>query len=327
MDIDIDGTAGTVLLANKDRARICVFTDFWRLKILSQYDKLVFVTLKSYATLDENLDYTKYPFPGIDKIREDIGLALQTIIKALDHLEELGFIKRIPHQKGQPGHRSTLYVLNDSAQMCSAKTAEEAKQISQMSEEEYYANLLRKKGWKVEPPQGAEEVKEETLETKEKELPSAATDESSKMSSRDNNNSDNSQEKNTTSEIQNQYQFQFPTYTYEEMLDSYGYSVLIHDYPNYADLINEVMDGLYELHVDLNPTSTIDGKTLPRKYIIDKLKKLNHYIIIDAINSYVAQTKQESIKNTHAYLLTCVWRNISGHASKIEAQYNSDSYL
>lgn len=331
MNTDMD--AGVVLLANKDRAWTCVFTDFLRIdkKILSYFDKMVFIALKSYATLDENFNYKKYPFPGVRAIREDTGISLEVIDRSLDRLENLGFLKRIKHQKGQPGHRSTLYILNDSAQMCSAKTAEEAKKISQMTEEEFYAEMLRKKGWTVEPPQGAEEEKEVKAEkavveeTKEKELPSVAADESSEVVGRVDDN-DNDQNKDNTS--QNANQGLTPNLiAFNEMLDKYCYQVLIHDYPLELCLINDVMTKLFELRMSQNPTIKIGGDTFEADYVKTQLDKLDHFMIIDAIHAFQEASKQRKIKNPLGYLMKCIWNNISGFSTRQEAKYNNDSYL
>lgn len=317
MSTDKDVDAGRVLLSNKERARICVFTDFWQIdpNILSHFDKSVFIALKRYATLDKDLNYTKDPYPGIRAIIKDTGISSRVVQKSLDHLENLGFIKKIPHEKGQPGPKSTIYVLNDTAQMCSAKSAEEAKQISQMSEEELYADILRKKGWKVEPPEETrkvEKIKEEPLEAKEKEPSKAPTIESSTKES-------NSYKQNNTKEAEPQ------EFSQDFIKEIISFEALVHDFPQDAGLVDDIKEILYDTINTDKEKIRVGGESKSAKVVRSRLLKLNYDMIVSVLSKFKEQSASNKIKYVKSYLLSMLYTEPTQYSSSVEASYRYNS--
>jgi len=67
----------------------------------------VFMYLKNRAGKDGQC------FPAIGTIASDLSLSRSTVFRALDDLEQKGFIKRKARWRTKGGRSSSLYTLND----------------------------------------------------------------------------------------------------------------------------------------------------------------------------------------------------------------------
>lgn len=52
-------------------------------------------------------------FPAVGTIAKDLSLSKRTVYRALEELEQKGFVRRSPRWREKGGRSSSLYVLDD----------------------------------------------------------------------------------------------------------------------------------------------------------------------------------------------------------------------
>ena len=167
-------------LKTDKRPFVMLYHDFIKCNLLNWNEKVIYIILLMYAEKD-----SKQCFPSISKLCNISGKAKNTVLKAINGLEEKKILKK-EKRVTKKGQTSNLYTLYDIDTIWKSENVEELKEVIDKVEEKRMIEALMAKGYYV---------------TKEKEPTAAPTkvtvvdpNENSLNINKDNTNNSKSQE-------------------------------------------------------------------------------------------------------------------------------------
>lgn len=251
-----------------------IFNSFLDSEQLDQHDKMVFITIKSFA-------YGKrQSTPSLATISRVSGVSISQVRRCIKKLQNLKILKVEPRiNEYSNGRMSNIYTLYDSENMWDEEIneiddyREAVKEFpDDVIEEEFFR---RKKNIKKEPVPNTGQSEETDALIKNK-------------NSLDNHNMG-------LDEGQDRYPLDF-------VKKHFSYDIMIFDHPELEMDIDYVIKILYDtLNSSLN-TIRVQKTDRPKEIVINELMKLSHMEIIYVIEQYREQTGR--IKNPKNYILT-----------------------
>lgn len=289
------------ILATDQRPFTIIYDDFLRCKMLTYYEKMIFIIIKSYADND-----TLQAFPSMKTIHQVSGISMAQIKRCLNHMQEIGVIKV---EKGEPqnGKRSNLYTLYDYAELWNTGTLPE--NIEDLNEERQLVALLKKKGYIV---------------TKKKDSAKASTttqSQSHQISKVVSNQANNSSTTNNTEKTQ-ESQDVLERYPEEWITDFYNLNELKEENPTKGAVVDTVANILYTILNSTKETIRVNGEDKPTMAVVGRMLKLNQDMILYAIDQFIKQT--DKIKNPRAYMITCLYNAQEQYELALHNQVSHD---
>lgn len=271
-----------VQLAKPERKFIKVYVDFYNCKLLTNSERTVYISLKSFLNYGSDVGEV---FPSLDTLAEVSRLDVKTVKKAIKGLEKKGAIKK--ERRGLT--KSNLYTLNDIPEMWQAESEEEMKQLSEskisLTTEEMIEELQRRGAIKI---------------VNEKE-PISDTDQSTDISpslSQLNIVKTTSNYNGSGAESQERYSMEW-------LKDHYNYEVVVSD--RSKDDTDTVFSILYDALNTTKDTIRVNSENKPREVVISKLLKIDCFDIEFVIDKYNQQRSR--IKKAEAYILTQLYKS------------------
>ncbi len=262
---------------------------------LTQYDKIVFIAIKSFAD-----HKTKKAFPSLATISRISGSSLSQVRRSIAKMQELGIIKVEPRRDDtNNGRMSNLYTLYDSPEMWEDDFS---------TEEEDFKAVAR-------------EIPDEILEAefyrrmKTKKEPISKTDQSQDI---DTLVYETSPENTSTKENTSQ------EYSMDFVKDHFGYKALIHDHSEIEREIDYIIQILYDTLNTSNETVRVQRTDRPKAVVTSQLMKLSYDEILYVIRKYEEQTGR--IDNPRAYILTQLYEAAGQYNADITNKVNNDMY-
>lgn len=288
-----------IKLNTNKRPFVMLYHDFIRCKLLNWNEKDLYIILLMYV--EKN---SKQCFPSISELCNISGKSKNTVLKAINGLEEKRILKK-ETRVTKKGQTSNLYTLYDIDTIWKSENIEELETVVDKIEEKCMIEALTAKGYTV---------------TKDKEPTSIPT---------------------KVEDVSPQYQNDIPIYTTKipesqvpevpEDLERYtmddirqilDYDIMVHDHPHQQQDIDSVMDILYTALNTTKPTIRIAGEDKPSMVVIGKLMKLNYESIMYAIKKFSKQT--ERINNPVSYMLTMLYNAPEQFRLDIQNQASHD---
>lgn len=288
------------IVATDQRPFTIVYDDFLRCKMLTYYEKMIFIIIKSYADND-----TLQAFPSIKTIQQVSGISMAQIKRCLNHMQEIGVIKV---EKGEPqnGKRSNLYTLYDYADLWNTGTLPD--NIEDLNEERQLVAKLKAKGYTV---------------TKKKDSAKASTttqSQSHQISKAVSNKANNPSTTNNTEKAKESQAIE--RYPEQWIIDFYSLNELKAENSTKAAVIDTVANILYTILNSTKETIRVNGESKPTMAVVGRMLKLNQETIMYAIEQFIKQT--EKIKNPKAYMITCLYNAQEQYELALHNQVSHD---
>lgn len=263
---------------------------------LNQYEKLVFIAIKSFAD-----NKTNKAFPSLTTISRVTGTSISQVRRSIAHMEELGILT-IEHRRSKElGNMKNLYTLRDSKQFwMDAAASNEDNDLEAVTEELPDDKLiaeLRKRGYEITK-------KELTTETRQ-------SSEVSPLNVHYSNNN-NSTNDNHRQEVYRKTHIEF-YFDYDEMVE---------DYPEKKKEIDYIIQILYDTLNSESETIRVQRTNRPKDVVIGQLMKLKSFDIIYVIDKYNQQKGR--IENPRAYILTQLYEAVGQHNADLTNMYVSE---
>ena len=258
-----------------------VFNAFLDSEKLTQYEKLVFIAIKSFAD-----NKTKQAYPSLATISRVSGTSLSQVRRSIARMKEMGILK-VEQRKSERdnGCMSNLYTLYDSPDMWDDDFSTEEEDLKAVVRE-IPDDILEQEYLRRHP-----ETKKE-LES----VPTKAQNQAVQKNqyARNNNisNSHNCQER----------------YSLDQVKELFGYET-IKLYLPYSKELDDVMNILYDVLNTTKPTIRVGKEEKPTMIVVGRLMKLTSDHIIFAIDQYTKQTNK--INNPESYILTILYKAVS----------------
>lgn len=269
------------------RSFTMVYNDFFRMPqdVISYYDKLVFIAIKSHAGASGS------SFPSINTLHRETGISRQKIQESIAHLVELGFLRKEKRQSNKYGNISNLYTIYETEEMCKAGTPEAVKKAAETSEEDKAIETLARLGYTVIPPR----------EEKEPSVVGAT-----EGSGDDKDNSISVINCNSTHK-----KLQEEKYSMDDLKEMMDYDVMISSYPDRREYIDAAIFVIYNSVNSSQKTLRVGQEDRPASIVIGQLLKLDHMKIMECIDSILEVSKNKSVSNIQAYLLTTLYNAVT----------------
>ena len=285
----------------KERDFITVYKDFFQMPttILTHYDKMVFIAIKSYTNSTK-----KTAFPSINTLHKVTGISRQRIQDSIKDLVEAGFLRKERQKNKHGGTTSNLYTIFDTEEMCKAGSKEEVRKIadvviplSQFSTEELVEELKRRE------PAGLE---------KEPSAVGAAEGSVNGVNSFSNINSNLSHEK-----------LQAKKHSMDELRAKFDYDGMVSGHPDLKEDINFAMQVIYDSVNTSRETLRIGEEAIPSSDVYDRLMDLKDTEIVECIYRVLEQSKTQKIRHSRAYLLKSLYNSYTqSFQSETDANYD-----
>ena len=288
------------IVATDQRPFTIVYDDFLRCKMLTYYEKMIFIIIKSYANND-----TLQAFPSIKTIHQVSGISIAQIKSCLNHMKEIGVIKV---EKGEPqnGKRSNLYTLYDYADLWNTGTLPD--NIEDLDEERQLVAKLKAKGYIVR---------------KKKDSTKASTttqSQSHQISKAVSNNANNPSTTNNTEKAKESQVIE--RYPEQWIIDFYNLNELKEENSTKAAVIDTVANILYTILNSTKETIRVNGESKPTMAVVGRMLKLNQDMILYAIDQFIGQT--DKIKNPRSYMITCLYNAQEQYELALNNQVSHD---
>ena len=253
-----------------------IFNSFLDSDMLTQYEKLVFIAIKSFAD-----NKTKQAYPSLATISRITGTSLSQVRRSIKHMEELGVLDIQRRKSERYGNVQNLYRIHDDPKFWSRDNSEDDDNaVAQELSNETLISVLETRGFKV-----TKDIKKE---------PSTGTDQSSVGDTfrnqysleNDNMKLHDSQEK----------------YSFDRLKEYYSYDIMVNDYPLDRQQIDYVMQILYDTLNSNAKTVRVQKTDRPKDIVVSVLLKLTYEEIMYVVEKYKAQT--DRIEYPKAYILT-----------------------
>ena len=268
-----------VKIDTDQRAFIMVYKDFLESEKLKGDEKMMFISLKSYANNKQAC------YPSLSKLASITGYSKRKVQDLLKKLEEKKVLTKENRMNSNGSKSSNLYVLKDYAEMWKSKTDDELKSVVDTLTAEQYIKALKDMGYNVDnitKEKGA--VHSDTWQSDHTEKPA-------KLTHRNNNKK--------TAKSQEKYSLDIIKKIYE-------YNILLEREPLHKDDINSVINILYDTLNTTKKSIRILSEDKPADVVIGKLLKLKIEDILYAIKQFEKQTSR--ITNPVGYMLTLLYK-------------------
>lgn len=249
--------------------------------MITQYEKLVFITIKSYADRESGK-----AFPSLGRISKATGMSVSQVRRSVQHLSELGLLD-IEHKASYASDIiRNVYTVHDSEERWNISETEEEDMIAVMQE--------------ISDDKLREEAHRRGYVLVKKELASG-TGESTDASHHASNVVNNISTSDGTT-LRNGCQ---ERYTMDDIHALYDYEVLIHDHEELRTDVDVVMGILYDVLNTNRDAIRVSGQDRPAMVVIGKLMKLGYAEILYSIRQFNSVT--DRIKNPRAYMLSILY--------------------
>lgn len=280
-------------IATDQRPFVMVYDDFLESDLLDYYEKLVFIYLKKFVNPSNN-----QCFPSVKTLSKLTGISVNKVKTVLKSLETKGIISKTNRTRPDGGATSNCYTLYDYAEIWGVRSSDDVESMAAQVDEQKLVAQVRAMGYTV---------------SKEKE-PKSETDQSTDLSPI---NKHFSESNNTQKEERSQAQ---ERYTREDVQELFEYKIMVNDFPQLEDDVNNVITILYETLNTSKKTVRIAGEDLPAMPVIGKLMKLTRDEILYSIRKYAENVSP--VKSPRAYMLTILYRAKEQYALEIQNQVN-----
>lgn len=283
---------------NKPRSGFTqIFNAFLDTDLLNQYEKLVFIAIKSYSN-----NKTKQAYPSLATISRVTGTSISQVRRSIKHMEELGVLD-IQHRKSERfGNVQNLYTIHDDPKIWSV-TATEDDDIEAVAQEISDAKLiaeLEKRGYSV-----TKSIKKE---------PTTEAGQSTEGGSFINSYS--TDDTSTTNAGRQ------ATYSMEALKNHFNYDEMIEMQPMSRTQIDYVMQIIYDTVNSNAETIRVQKTNRPKQVVTGVLMKLKSDEIMYVIDKYRAQTNR--IKYPKAYLLTQLYEAKGQYEADVTNEVQND---
>ena len=270
-----------------ERPFTMVYNDFLRMpeNVLSHYDKIVFIAIKSYAGSNASA------FPSINTLHRVTGISRQWVQKSIAHLIDLGFLRKEKRQTAKSGNISNLYTIYETEEMCRAGTVDEVKKAAETSDEDKAIETLARLGYTVIPPGAEKEKEQSTVGAVDR-----SVDEVDLISGINYNS--------THEKLQEKYSL-------DQIKSMMDYDVMTAGNPLKKDLIDGVIHVIYNAVNTTKETIRVGQENRPTSVVISQLLKLDHMMIIECIDRMLEASANEPVKNPQSYLLTALYNAVT----------------
>ncbi len=261
---------------------------------LSQYDKIVFIAIKSFADIK-----TKKAFPSLATISRISGTSISQVRRSIAKMQELGIIKvESRNDLTNNGRISNLYTLYDSPDMWEDEFSTEEEDFKavarELPDEILKAEFYRRMNIKKEPT---------SITDQSKDIDTFKNNEISPVNS--------STKKNTSQD-----------YSIDFIRDQVGYSVLKHDHPELINEIDYIIQIIYDTLNSSKDIIRVQQTDRPKEIVVSRLLKLSYEEILYVIRKYDEQTGK--IEHPKAYMLTQLYEAAGQYRAEVRNQTNYD---
>jgi len=279
---------------------------------MTPLDKLVYITIKSYAD-----NKTHDAFPSYRTISKSSGLSRRAAIDAVKRLSQKGLLTVTQRRSSNSdGLTSNLYHVNDidpdiwlsqgGANKDNEDLDSEEKEFIDSLPEEVLIDALRRRGF---------EVPARKIPTNEKE-PASITDQSLGADPYNLPMTDNSTKTSSS---------QAEKYPMDILKKMFEYEHLLLKYPFDRSKIDTILDIVYEtVNFATAEYIKIKGEQKPLAVVVAKFVKLSYDDIEAVIRTYNEQRATVTIKNTRGYLTSLLYYAKEQNTLDIEDQVNLD---
>lgn len=263
------------------------YFDFMDSTLLNGEEKILFLALKRY--LDYSMDdggTGGEVWPSINTLSKQMGWERKKVIRTMDSLVRKKVVKKI--RRGLT--KSNLYIIRDysSVWRCNepdqVEAAITAEKFENTSTEEMIEEL-RKRGLDI----SYKEKEPTTAPTKVTEVSPKSSIYTSDYKESENKSQDNTER-----------------YSADVIREFYEYDIMVYDHPEQREMIDTVMNILYDTLNSTKPMIRVDGQERPSMVVQAKLLKLDRDAILYAIRKYQEQT--DRVKQPVAYMLTILYK-------------------
>lgn len=291
-----------VAAAKKSRGGFTqIYNSFLDSDLLNQYEKLVFIAIKSYAD-----NKTKQAYPSLATISRLTGTSISQVRRSIKHMEELGVLD-IQHRRSERfGNVQNLYTIHDDPKIWSVTATEEddAEAVAQEISDAKLIAELEKRGYSV-------------TKSIKKEPSSEDTDQS--ISGEDALQKSYSEKNNSMENVDRQEQ-----YSLQDIKNYFDYDVMVNDHPFDREQIDYVIQIIYDTVNSSSDTIRVQKTDRPKEIVTGVLMKLTYEEIMYVIRKYKEQT--DRIEYPKAYILTQLYEARGQFNADITNQVQHDMY-
>ena len=194
---------------------------------------------------------------------------------------------------------SNLYTLMDYKEMWKASSTADMKSIAKTKQFEWAKQIIEAAGGRVIAKESGT-----TAPTKATAEPDSIINHFSGIN--------NNVKKNESQDLER--------YTLEDIKELFDYSVIVNDFPQLKDDVENVITILHDIVNTTKKTIRVAGEDLPAMPVIGKLMKLTSDEILYSIRKYAENLSP--VKNPRAYMLTILYRAKEQYALDIQNQVN-----
>ena len=276
-----------------------IYNSFLDTDILNQYEKLVFIVIKSFAN-----NTTKQSYPSLSTISEISGISLSQVRRSIDKLKKLGILDVERRKSEKYGNIQNLYTIHDDPEIWSIRTTE-LDDMAAVAQEISDAKLiaeLKSRGYEV-----TKSIKKESA---------SGTDQSSDVDTfTDQYSKNNDSITNKGSQER---------YSLEDLKQYFNYDYMLEMNPLDQRMIDYLMQIIYDTVNTNEDTLRVQRTDRPIGVVISQLMKLTYDEIIYVIHKFKAQT--DRIEHPKAYLLTQLYEAKGQFDADITNQVSHDMY-
>ncbi len=299
-----------VINKNPERLYSKYYHDFMKSKLFDGKEKIVFLMLKMFGDFrNDNGGTTAQAYPTQDTLADYLGMTRKTVGKILQSLEQKGVVK----SKDQGVNKPKLYFIYDYGCLWTSQTHEELAEAAKEPEKIDHIRALEALGYKITPPDAADEEDQPQKQPEEKEKPASENQPEADF---------NSKPKTNYNKI---IQFsQLESYSMDQLKEKFDYEIMLLDHPHQEKMIDSVMNIIYDTVNTSEDRVKVQKTFRPKSVVTSRLLKLDKDAIMYVIEKY--QSRSNRIKYPRAYLMTQLYEAQDQFEADLTNQVNHDLY-
>ncbi len=275
-----------------------VYNAFLDSEKLTQYDKMVFIAIKSFA---DNI--TKQAFPSLATISRISGTSLSQVRRSIAKMKNMGILTVTPrHDDYNNGNMSNLYTLHDAPEMWDEDFSTE--------EDDFRAVAM-------EIPDHILEAEYIRRHPSMKKAPISETDQSTDIDTSKKQYSKFHTSINTTPSQE--------AYSLDFLRNHYNYQLMMSEKPQWDRQIDYVIQILYDTLNTSKETIRVQQTDRPKSVVVSQLLKLTYEEILYVLEKYAERT--DRIVHPKAYLLTQLYEAAGQYDADVKNQAKHDMYI
>lgn len=252
---------------NKQRTGFTqVYNGFIDTDLLTSYEKMVFILIKSYADRKSG-----EAFPSLTTISAKTGISVSQVRRSIERLEKLGILTVQRRRSTKYGNIQNLYTIHDSEKRWMPGRAEELENTEAMIAEELTDEALlaelRKRGYIVPKEKEPASDTDQSTDTDPKNISNIIT-----INNHSNANDESQAEK----------------YSMEEIKQKIGYEYIAAEHDSDKNLIDWVFNVIYDTLNGDAATVKIKGLARPRSGVEKRFLELTPDAIWYSITQFLA---------------------------------------